>query len=359
MEKHITIPGSACLLAVIAVAIPHGTRAQEAPPPPAIPAGITIGPGCTFTIGEGADVTTVGGGVHVMDGGVLRHQGNLVVGGDLVVEGQLRTVIGGDDVAPRHGRIVVRGASEYWGTLAVALARDARFTKARDFILATQSFSDGQLAASQLPGARWSSRHHDEAFVVRLQEAADLPDDFSLAVDGARDGDEVVIDWVAYADERSRAYVIERYYAAGDWRAVEEVMSLGASTRAAYYSTRDTELPDEAQTLRYRVRLVDESGTWRYSDEVLVDLGRSPRLVAFPNPNRPGGRVRLLGADTSREPHRLRLTGTDGRVLLEQELGAGDAYELALPSLITAGVHQVTIDYREGEAQSASVIVVR
>ena len=334
--------------------------AQSTAPAQAYPSGITVGPGATFAIGEGSQVATVdGGGVHVAEGGTLVHQGELHVDGDLTVEGQLQTVIGGNDRDAHHGRIYVQGDAEYWGTLAVALARDARFTEARDFTLATHAHADGQLATSQLPGARWSSRHADEEFVVRLGDVAGLPQDFSFAVDGARYGDEVVIDWVAYADERSRAYVVERYHGAGDWRAIGEVTSLGATTQAAYYNTRDTDLSAEHQTLRYRVRLEDESGTWRYSDEVLVDLGRSPRLVAFPNPNRPGGLVRLLGADVSRRPTQLRLTGTDGRTLLTREVEPGDAFELALPALLPAGVHQVTLEYAEGEAQTASIIVVQ
>lgn len=357
MNTLTTRRGLAGLLAASAIGLSLDGHAQAAPP--AHSAAITIGPGCTFTIGEGAEVATLGGGVHVMDGGTLNHHGELVVGGDLVVEGELRTTIGGDDATPRHGRITVHGASEYWGTLAVALAREARFTRAQEFVLATQTGADGRLAANRLPGARWSSRHLEEAFLVRLGEVTDLPSDFSLAIDGARDGGEVLIDWVAYADERSRAYVVERYHGAGDWRTIEEVTSLGADTRAAYYSTRDANLPQEAQTLRYRVRLVDESGTWRYSDEVLVDLARSPRLVAFPNPNKPGGLVRLLGVDTAREPRRLHVTATDGRLLLSRDLRPGDAFQFRVPNDFTVGIHQVTIDYSEGEAQTASVVVVR
>ena len=331
----------------------------QAPPPAYAPVGITVGPGSVFTVGVGSHVATVDADVHVMEGGALVHQGELFVGRDLTIEGELRTVIGGDDAAPAHGRIYVGGRSAYWGTLAVALARDARFTEARDFVLATQTRADGQLAASQLPGARWTSRHSDETFLVRLGEVAGLPDDFSLAVDGARDEDQVVIDWVAYADARSLSYHVERYYAEGDWRQVGEVASVGAETRAAYYSTKDRNLPADPQTLRYRIRLADESGTWHYSEEVLIDLGRSPRLVAFPNPARPGGRVRLLGVDTERGPERLRLMGVDGRVLADEPLAPGDALEIALSDVLPAGSYALELTYADGESQSVGIFVVQ
>ena len=192
------------------VGVAPADSAHLRPLPPTERPGITVGAGSPMTIGEGGVVTTLAGDFRVSDGASLLHGGYLEVGGDFVVDGEFRTVIGGDDAAPRHGRVKVHGDAAYWGTLAVALERDARFTEARDFVLATQAHGDGQLATSRLPGARWSSRHSDGDFRVRLGDAATLPEAFSVLVDGARDSDAVVIDWVTYADERSRTYVVER-----------------------------------------------------------------------------------------------------------------------------------------------------
>jgi len=319
-----------------------------------------IGPGSVFTVGPGSQVIVDQGDVHVLEGGTLRNQGELHVGRDLIVDGQLETLLGGSPESPRHGTVHVAGDAEYHGTLAVALARGAYFQQEQDFTIATYANGFGTLTASELPGANWSSAHRERELVVRLEgRAANEAEHFGIDLDAAFLDGRVLVDWVAHFDQRTALYSVERYNeSTQDWMALGEVQRLSGDVAAAYYSTVDDQLPTDQRVARYRIRLDDSQGTWNYSSEVLVDLGVAQQLRVFPNPVT-GGQVQLLGVDHERGLTSLRLIGEDGRQLREYPTEPQQRHLLELPGQLVAGTYIVELVYADGVSTAAPLVVVR
>lgn len=332
--------------------IPANAQQQDFP-------GLVVGAGSILSVGENAILSVMDGDVYVEEGATLINDGQINVGRDLIIDGSLQTTLGGTSDRPLHGRIHVAGDAEYRGTLAIALARGAHFQKPQDFTINTYSAGFGTLAARQLPGARWSSSHRDSALVVSLNGFdGNAPEKFAVELDAALLNEKVVIDWIAYFDERSDRYTVERFTASGTWQALGSVDRVQQQTSAAYYSTVDDDLPAGEQVMRYRIRLEDQTGYWTYSEEVLVELSLSPKLRVFPNPVS-GPQVRLLGIDQARELSSLLLTDAKGSVLRSYPVNMQDLYVLELPTNTAAGAHAIQVMYTDGTHQSAQLIIVK
>jgi len=323
------------------------------------PPGLYVGPGSTFTIGEGSSVSVITGDVHVSEGATLVNHGNLNVGQDLIVDGVLRTMLRGNDENAAHGRIDVNGEAEYRGSLVVAKARGSHFVKKQDFVLATYTTGFGELTAKELPGAAWVSEHREQELVVHLTEReAGSEEVFSIELDAALLEDRILIDWVVYHDYRSTNYVVERYDHEDGWKDLGEIPGLSEEAETAYFSTIDNEVPTNQQVLRYRIRLEDENGMWQYSKEALVAVGKAPALRVFPNPVT-GQHVQLLGVDEQRELASLRLISTQGQVLRNYPTVHQNIHVLELPVDILGAVHFVEVTYTDGGRESCQVVVVR
>lgn len=322
-------------------------------------AGIIVGPGSSLTIGRGVEVSVTGGDMHVQKGALLVQNGQLYVGGDLIVDGTLQTTLGGTDEHPEYGRITVAGEAEYRGSLAVALARGASFQKPQDFTLATFTTGFGTLTARQLPGARWSAQHRDSSLVVQLKGGdSNSAEEFKFEIDAAPLDQKVIIDWVAYFDDRSEVYVVERYEAEAGWVERGRVTRVAEETSAAYYSTVDSDLPKHQSVLRYRVRLVDAQGAWHYSEQVAVYIGQDSKLRVFPNPV-VGTQARVLGFDESRKLKMLRLLGTDGRVVHHYPASNQPMQLIEIPPQLVSGGYIIEVLYEDGFRQNTQVVVVR
>ena len=344
-----------CALLVSLAGVRTGFAQAERPEAPVI----YVGPGSSLTIGPGSHVTVPGGDVHIAEGALLVNDGTLDIGRDLIVDGALQTTLGGSDADPRHGRIYVAGDAEYRGSLSVALARGASFREPQDFTLVTFAAGFGQLAARQLPGARWRAQHRERELVVSIAgPSAEAPERFAIEIDAAPLDSLVVVDWVVWADTRTHWYAVERYDAALGWLELGRLDRIQGDIEAAYYSSVDNDLPAGEDIVRYRVRLVDESGAWRYSEEVAVYIGREQPLRVFPNPVA-GTQARVLGLDTRRTLTGLRLVAMDGRTLQTYAPDPSELYVLELPAAAAAGTYVIEAMYADGFRQNASLVVIR
>ena len=349
------------LVLALLQASPHLAKAQQNE---RYPDGITVTDGATLTIGEGSVVTVVGGDVHIEEGGVLHHEGQLHVGRDLLLEGQLQTVLSGSDEAPRHGEIFVAGEAEYRGSLVVACTDEGAFQATdRDYPLVHYVAGFGALRPDLLPGARWSAEHRDRELVVRLQAGAQAaPERFDLALDGAFDAERQVVSlaWLVRNDKRSTHHVVERFDpATGTWLALTEIGALAATYASAQYSATDLNPPREQRVVRYRVRLYEDHKPWMATQELLVELNRSSQLSVFPNPITTG-HFKLLGLDADREVQDLRLLSSEGKLLNVYSPGAlNTSPSLELPPRTAAGTYFLQLHYRDGERQTVTLLVVR
>ena len=160
--------GALLTAAAVALGMPVLAKAQQPP-------GITVGPNSVLTVGADSEITIAGGDLHVAEGATLVNEGAVTVGRDLLVDGSLRTTVGGTPAHPEHGHVYVVGEAEYRGDLGVGLSLGATFTEPQAFEIVSYETGFGELSAARLPGEAWSSQHLEQALVVRLSGAEAPP----------------------------------------------------------------------------------------------------------------------------------------------------------------------------------------
>lgn len=98
------------------------------------------------------------------------------------------------------------------------------------------------------------------------------------------------LEWETATESNSASFDVERNVGGGEeWRTVERIEASGNAHSPRRYSYIDSGFP--AGVVRYRLRMNDRDGTFRYSGEVTVTVGAVPNRMMlgsnFPNPFNP------------------------------------------------------------------------
>jgi hypothetical protein len=145
--------------------------------------------------------------------------------------------------------------------------------------------------------------------------AAALPVELA-SFDARAAGTDVQLSWQTASETGNAGFAVERRAQGGSWSQVGFQEGAGTTEQAQTYRFTDTDVPFEAETVRYRLRQKDLGGSTTLSDEVTAQLG-SPskaRLHApFPNPARRQATLRYEVPE--------RLEGTPVEIALYNTLG--------------------------------------
>jgi hypothetical protein len=110
-----------------------------------------------------------------------------------------------------------------------------------------------------------------------------------VAFEGVQSGDGVELTWATASETNNEGFTIERQTASdGDaWTAIGQLAGAGTTLEAQSYRFTDTDVPFEAQIVRYRLLQRDLDGGFEYSSTVEINLGAPQRFAVhpvFPNP---------------------------------------------------------------------------
>ena len=93
----------------------------------------------------------------------------------------------------------------------------------------------------------------------------------------------ILVAWSTATEQNNAYFVVERSADAEAWHAVEQVPGAGNSSTRIDYSSIDPHPLD--QVSYYRLKQVDDDGTYTHSNTVAVNMGPTPsRLLLYPNP---------------------------------------------------------------------------
>jgi len=101
-----------------------------------------------------------------------------------------------------------------------------------------------------------------------------------------RTGDAVKLSWRTATETNSDRFEVERKIEGGSWQTIGLVAAQGISARPMEYSLMDENTPD-VTALTYRLKQVDRDGSYSYSSEFTVQLGKFDRFTLaqnYPNP---------------------------------------------------------------------------
>ena len=147
--------------------------------------------------------------------------------------------------------------------------------------------------------------------------------------------------WATASEKNSATFEVERSLDGTRFGHIGTVAAAGSSSALRRYELLDGQLPAGATLLYYRLRQVDQDGTFSYSPVRAVALGGAAGqgLALFPNPA-PGGTATLMGAQPGAV---VTVFDALGRQVATATADAAGTAALALPDGLATGVYVVRV----------------
>jgi hypothetical protein len=139
-------------------------------------------------------------------------------------------------------------------------------------------------------------------------------------------GRDVELNWETKSEINSASFVVERQNTnKNSWESIGSVLASGTSTVAHKYSYTDTKL--NSGKYSYRLKMVDNDGTFKYSDVIETEIALPKNYAIsqnYPNPFNPTTRIDYqLPFDSKVSIELYGITGEKVGTIINSELGAG------------------------------------
>lgn len=180
-----------------------------------------------------------------------------------------------------------------------------------------------------------------------------LPIDLTLFT--ARQSDKfVALNWTTASEDGNASFSVERSADGVEFISLGEVSGAGTSRQAIDYTFND-EAPLRGQNY-YRLRQNDFSGSYSYSDVVVVSFegGNQIGLEVSPNPATDHVRVQLTGEWL--ETARVMLTDLNGKMIADLKYVTTSSFDVEL-SHLPAGIYQLQVT--DGNNRLTQRVIVR
>jgi len=165
--------------------------------------------------------------------------------------------------------------------------------------------------------------------------------DFSLN----RENNRTVLSWQTTFERNSSYFEVQRRAKAETWEVLGRVTAMGESEAVNAYSFTDQ--VDRLGIQYYRLKMVDQDGTFAYSPVLSLSLSSTSLVRAYPNPV-----IDELNLETGEAISRLRLTDLAGRKLID-EANPNQAINLGR---YPAGIYLLNVETASGQSQVIKVL---
>ncbi len=169
-----------------------------------------------------------------------------------------------------------------------------------------------------------------------------------LSFDAQKADGHAILNWATASEVHTSHFEVEASTNGTDYRALGRVQAAGNSEEKQQYTYRH--MSPAAGRYYYRLKMVDQDGTFRYSGTRILHFSNQATFVLQPNPA--GNQVRL---DGMAENSSIKIMDAAGRTVLQQKL-TGTATSLSLETL-TPGHYQVVLYNAEGAFIGAQKLV--
>jgi hypothetical protein len=194
--------------------------------------------------------------------------------------------------------------------------------------------------------ANAGSRARDRFRVIFRKPLNSLPVRF-LSVDANRHDGKAIVGWQVDGERGVRYYEVESSTNGRSFRTAGRVQAEGGMSAAIRRYNWEQENAQEIATY-FRIKNVDESGSWSYSPVVKLEGLKSGRHASvYPNPVA-GKNLNLMLRSFARGSYTVELVGSFGATLYKTLIthsGGSSGYQLQLPQHFPAGVYCVRLLY--------------
>ena len=159
----------------------------------------------------------------------------------------------------------------------------------------------------------------------------------------SQQGRDILLNWETQTEENANRFVIERKAGqSSDWSSIGEVQANGNSNSPKKYSYTDRKL--NSGKYSYRLKMIDNDGTFEYSDVIESDIGLPKEYAIsqnYPNPFNPTTKIDFqLPFDSRVQIELYNITGERVATLINAEMQAGfHTYEMAQTAQLSSGVY--------------------
>jgi hypothetical protein len=172
-----------------------------------------------------------------------------------------------------------------------------------------------------------------------------------VSFDARKEGAVAVISWSTATEENSDRFIIEHSVNGKVWYSIGEVPAKKESSVLVHYQYVHLS-PNGGQNL-YRLKMIDQDGTFAYSHIKNLGFDTGLKLIAFPNPAVDRFAVDLAGVGGITNVQELTLSNLSGSLKLNIDLRTATVQTKDLP----AGTYVVTVKMVNGQVLNAKVII--
>ncbi len=144
-----------------------------------------------------------------------------------------------------------------------------------------------------------------------------------------------LLQWVTASELNNKGFYIERKTENEDYESIAFVNGKGTTTDKNEYFYNDLNLSDGLY--KYRLKQVDFDGTYKYSNEVIINILTNPELFElnqnYPNPFNPDTKITFrTGKNGDAKLNLYNLLGEKIKTLFNGYVEAGKNYEIRFES---------------------------
>lgn len=162
----------------------------------------------------------------------------------------------------------------------------------------------------------------------------------------------VLLTWSTTEETNSDHFEIQHSVNGKTWEVVGTVASSRESSVLVHYEYKHSG-PSAGDNL-YRLRMVDQDGTYAFSSIRNVRFSGQAQIISYPNPATDKIKLRVSKAE---DIERIELTGLDGRVVADQRKTRDSRVNTELDiRALASGVYIIRITYSNGSVASDKIV---
>ncbi|MES2774517.1 MAG: T9SS type A sorting domain-containing protein [Bacteroidota bacterium] len=169
-----------------------------------------------------------------------------------------------------------------------------------------------------------------------------------LQLKGQLNGNVVGLKWSTLTEQNNRGFYVERSADGLRFTNIGFIAGIGNSNLPQQYHFDDIPV-NAGPVVYYRIRQIDNNGTYLYSNTIPVKLSKQSPVIVYPNPVK-----QMLYIVTNSQPVSIKLLDAAGKMLWMKQSGGGS--ETINMQSLASGSYLLQLLYADGRKENRKVV---